>query len=1317
MDKHTVSVDLIVNGEKARRTIEDITQNLNAAKQQKEDLLRAEDFKGAQQMDKTIRGLERDLKQAQSSAANVAYVMTNLDKATPRELRITLRQLNKEIDDMEQGSDAWKEHVEKIGQVKAALESVNEELEAAKELNSSDIFEGFGEAVDTVVSKITEAYESLLSSVEPYAEMQEQLAETRKFTGLTTEEVEELNEAFKRMDTRTSREQLNMLAQEAGRLGKNTIEEVQQYVEAADIINVALNDLGEGATETVYKLASIFKIDRDLGTRDAMLAIGSTVNTLSQNTVVSSSYLVDFSQRMAGVGATAKLSASDILAYAATLSTAGQQVEVSSSALGRLTMKLFQDPAKIAKTVGLDVKEFTDLLNRDTNAALIMFLERIRGLGDKEGLALLAPMFKEMGANGVGLNNVIMGLANNLDTLKEQQQLATQAFEDANSVQQEFAIGNETVQARLDRHKKDLDEVAVALGETLMPVMDAVIKGTASFSKVITALLRFLKDYGAYILTVVAAIGAYTVVVKASAIAEGIHTAAIWLKQKALLAAQRAQIAFNAAAKANPWGLMAAAIAAVVAALAVYKLKHKELTAEQRLDADIKKQVIQQYGEQKGKIDLLNQAVHDETRSLAERRKALNELRAIVPDYHAELTNEGKLINNNKTAIEKYLTALKAQMVLQAYKDKLQEAYNRRAELDMQAEEKQKTRLQAELAFQKERATEIINMGYDFAKEYTPEGFALKEAETALDNIYDQLAETDALIKAIDEKIRAVKKAGSGGVPLVVNGEGNGTPAGDATITGNGTPDSEAQQWRQRELALLEIAYHRGQILHEQYTQKKLETERDYQQRLMDSAKEGSTEYLQAEAAKLKAEKDLGKHAIDMTVEQEQQRYRDTQRILHQRYAYGEINTKTYHRALQTAELDHLQNLAYIYEDGSQEQLKAQDDYIQASVARQKEYLQEQERLQQEFLKRQQDFRRDYFAEAAGPDPGQYADEKAALDALYDTLRAHASTREEQLAIDQAYYRASYDLAKKYGDDAAAARINSLQAVYDKMDLFSSKEAQQAMNTASSTMSAVSQMMSGITDYMNAELELQTANVENRYDAEIKAAGDNTAKVERLEEQKQAEISKLKSQAADKQFKMQVFTAVAEGAMAAINAWNTGLQAGFPAGIVLAPLLMALSIATTAVQIASLKKQQQAAAATGYAQGGYTRKGRKNEPAGIVHAGEWVASQELLANPQTAAIISALDTVQRTNTIGSLTPYRHPLTNTQPPTRIHQQEVTNTQPPTRSHQHEVTNTQLERTLQRLDRRLREPFVTVNTVSGDRGIKRAQDRYDRLTKKR
>ena len=97
------------------------------------------------------------------------------------------------------------------------------------------------------------------------------------------------------MNTRLAREELNLLAQEAGRLGKNTKESVQGYVEAAQIINVALVDLGEGATQTIAKISNIFGIEDLYGTKDAMLKVGSTVNHLSQICTATKPFIVEFS--------------------------------------------------------------------------------------------------------------------------------------------------------------------------------------------------------------------------------------------------------------------------------------------------------------------------------------------------------------------------------------------------------------------------------------------------------------------------------------------------------------------------------------------------------------------------------------------------------------------------------------------------------------------------------------------------------------------------------------------------------------------------------------------------------------------------------------------------------------------------------------------------------------------------------------------------------------------------------------------------------------------------------------------------------------
>ena len=136
-------------------------------------------------------------------------------------------------------------------------------------------------------------------AVNTYADMEETLANTQKYTRMTAAEVEELNEIFKGMDTRLAREQLNLLAQEGGRLGYNTVQSVKEYVEAASIINVALVDLGEGATQTIAKLSNIFGMEQMYGVREAMLKVGSTVNHLSQNCTAAKPFIVEFAQRMA----------------------------------------------------------------------------------------------------------------------------------------------------------------------------------------------------------------------------------------------------------------------------------------------------------------------------------------------------------------------------------------------------------------------------------------------------------------------------------------------------------------------------------------------------------------------------------------------------------------------------------------------------------------------------------------------------------------------------------------------------------------------------------------------------------------------------------------------------------------------------------------------------------------------------------------------------------------------------------------------------------------------------------------------------------
>ena len=170
---------------------------------------------------------------------------------------------------------------------------------------------------------------------------------------------------------------------------------------------------------------------------------------------------------------------------------------------------------------------------------------------------------------------------------------------------------------------------------------------------------------------------------------------------------------------------------------------------------------------------------------------------------------------------------------------------------------------------------------------------------------------------------------------------------------------------------------------------------------------------------------------------------------------------------------------------------------------------------------------------------------------------------------------------------------------------------------------------------VQSELEIQTAAINKRYDDEIAAAEGNSYQVAKLEKKKEEELAKAKNEANKKMFAMQVIQAVAQTAMNALSAY--GSAAAVPlVGYILAPIAAGMAVAAGAIQIAAIKKQQQASEAQGYAQGGFTTPGAVDQPAGIVHAGEWVASQKLVNSPQTRPIIDALEYAQRNNSIGTL---------------------------------------------------------------------------------
>lgn len=162
----------------------------------------------------------------------------------------------------------------------------------------TDGFNKYGAIGASVIASLTGITLTARKCVDEFAQMQEAESQVRKYTGMTSEQVADLNEEFKKMDTRTARERLNELAGDAGRLGITMKKDVLEFVEAANMIDVALGeDLGQDAIKNIGKLADMFG-DSERSMKENMLAIGSAVNEVAQNSSAAEPYLVEFSARM-----------------------------------------------------------------------------------------------------------------------------------------------------------------------------------------------------------------------------------------------------------------------------------------------------------------------------------------------------------------------------------------------------------------------------------------------------------------------------------------------------------------------------------------------------------------------------------------------------------------------------------------------------------------------------------------------------------------------------------------------------------------------------------------------------------------------------------------------------------------------------------------------------------------------------------------------------------------------------------------------------------------------------------------------------------
>ena len=664
-----------------------------------------------QQYDNEIDKANVDIKETKRQMQLVDNTLAHLKTSSVRDLEYSMKVLNQEMRGLDRGSEAFKQMQMQAKQLKTELEAVRAEGQAQQSWigRTADWFNRMQGVILGVIAAVSGLTFTVKSCVEKFASMDEEMTNVRKYTGQTADEVERMNEDFKKMETRTAREKLNQLAGDAGRLGITATSLVEEFVDGADKINVALgDDLGDEAVSQIGKLALMFGEDKTKGLRGAMLATGSAVNELAQNSSASAGYLVDFTARVAGVGKQAGFTQAQIMGLASVLDQNMQQDETAATAVQNLLAKMFQDSAKFAKIAGLNVKEFSKTLKEDANGALLQFLAALRSKG---GFAQLAPMFEEMKMDGSRATGVLTVLADKLDDIKAAQDLATKSYAEGTSVINEFNTQNENVQAQLDKAQKKFQDLAIVLGQKLYPAARYCISAANLGVRALSTLVDFVRDYWKVLVVLTAAIVTYTTISKAKLIAdkaqmlwlnimilrEKAHIFLMGLKTSALKTmaivqmaltkeiklTTAAQMLWNKVLLANPITAVIAVVAGLTAAIVT--LSKETSTAEQaQLDFnDAISDANKQTAEEEAAIMRLVSAIQSNTNAESDRKAALEELNGkLMREHLGNITEEAVRTGKATRQIQSYIDMMKKKIVIDGLQKKLAESIAKQAEAE-----------------------------------------------------------------------------------------------------------------------------------------------------------------------------------------------------------------------------------------------------------------------------------------------------------------------------------------------------------------------------------------------------------------------------------------------------------------------------------------------------------------------------------------------------------------------------------------------------------------------------------------------------------
>ena len=508
--------------------------------------------------------------------------------------------------------------------------------------------------------------------------------------GTTKKSIKDLTDEARRLGATTSytAAQVTALQIELAKLGffkediKAMTPSVLKFAKAVD------TDLASAATLAGATLR-IFNLDAEDTERAlSTMAIGTTSSALNFE------YLNSAMSTVGPVANSFGFTIEETTALLGALANSGFDASSAATATRNILLNLADSSGKLALALGGPVNNLDDLIKG---------LKKLNSEGIDLNKALELTDKRSVAAFNTFLNGT--------DTVLALCDAVTGAEDAFNAMSEEMG---DNVQGALNRLSSTIEGVVLRFYESKGILRDLIDLVTLMVEGV-GGMIDMFNKWGVVTYTVTAYLVSYYGGLKiatmwharfktatlASVVAEKAHAVQLYISRAATLTYAAAQALLHknttrctAALRLmriellkNPYTALLALL--VAAGVAIYQLakKTEQASAAMKAHQEVVKKVNEEYASQEAKIKTLVAAINDENLSNYTRKQRLAELKELIPDYNAELNEEGRLINNNKEAIDQYLVSLEKQIKLKAYQEELEELYKKKRNLESQESE------------------------------------------------------------------------------------------------------------------------------------------------------------------------------------------------------------------------------------------------------------------------------------------------------------------------------------------------------------------------------------------------------------------------------------------------------------------------------------------------------------------------------------------------------------------------------------------------------------------------------------------------------